>query len=113
MRRAIPGPLKHLLYVGRIARLTMEGSRFHDGNDAHLIKSRARVTELRHYLIWDGAGGRASYELDLPNGGNATLIGNILGKSTTPTNPHHGFLRRRGRLLAEEPLGDGAQHAGQ
>jgi hypothetical protein len=36
------GSLKHLLYVGRIARFTLVGSRFHRGFRGHLVKSRAR-----------------------------------------------------------------------
>ena len=31
------GPLKHLLYVGRIARFSVTGSRFHDAFEGHLI----------------------------------------------------------------------------
>ena len=33
--------LPHLLYVGRIARFTLSGSRFSGGNEGHLVKSRA------------------------------------------------------------------------
>jgi hypothetical protein len=80
-------PLKHLLYVGRISRLSVHGSRFHDGYVAHLIKSRARVTELRYNLIYDGPHGSASYEVDLPNAGDALLVGNIIGQSAKTSNP--------------------------
>ncbi len=79
--------LAHLLYVGRISRLTIEGSRFHNGYSGHLIKSRARSSELRYNLIHDGASGEASYEVDLPNGGDALLVGNVIGQSTASQNP--------------------------
>ncbi|MBK8376009.1 MAG: hypothetical protein IPL18_14600 [Sphingomonadales bacterium] len=81
------GQLLHLLYAGRIASLTISGSRFHSGQNAHLIKSRARKTDIRYNLIFDGPTGTASYEIDLPNGGQATLIGNVIGQSKTTSNP--------------------------
>ena len=39
--------LPHLLYVGRIARFTLLGSRFSGGRNGHLVKSRARESTLR------------------------------------------------------------------
>lgn len=80
-------PLPHLLYVGRIAALKVTGSRFHSGQVGHLIKSRARETDLRYNLIVDGPSGGASYEVDFPNGGVATLIGNVIGQSEHTANP--------------------------
>jgi hypothetical protein len=77
----------HNLYAGRIAKLTIMGSRFHAANVGHLIKSRARRNDIRYNLIYDGPGGKASYEVDLPNGGIATLVGNIVGQSATTENP--------------------------
>ena len=81
------GSLPHLLYIGRIARVDITGSRFHQGFEGHLIKSRARVTRIAYNLIFDGPGGGASYAVDLPNGGDATLIGNIIGQSSDTQNP--------------------------
>ena len=80
-------PLPHLLYVGRIARLEITGSRFHNGHHGHLVKTRARENHIRYNLILDGPGGKASYELDLPNGGIAYVVGNIIGQSDTTENP--------------------------
>jgi hypothetical protein len=85
--RGAEHPLKHLLYVGRIARVDIRGSRFHDGYVAHLVKSRARESDLRYNLVWDGPTGSASYEMDFPNGGVVTLIGNIVGQSAATSNP--------------------------
>ncbi len=81
------GALHHLLYVGRIARLAITGSRFHDGFGAHLIKSRARESRIAYNLIVDGKNGEASYEIDLPNGGSAQIIGNVIHQSARTTNP--------------------------
>ena len=79
--------LPHLLYVGRIAALRITGSRFHGGYRGHLLKSRARVNDIRYNLLVDGDGGSASYEADFPNGGDVTLVGNVLGQSSTTENP--------------------------
>jgi len=82
----VEGKLHHLLYVGRIASLQVSGSRFHAGHAGHLLKSRARRTILAYNLLLDGAGGRASYEVDLPNGGEALLLGNVIGQSAHTEN---------------------------
>ncbi len=81
------GGLHHLLYAGRIASLKVSGSRFHQGNVGHLLKSRARRTVLTYNMLVDGSGGSASYEVDLPNGGDALLLGNVIGQSARTQNP--------------------------
>jgi hypothetical protein len=83
---AMRGRLHHLLYVGRIARVSIVGSRFQQGFEGNLIKSRAARSSIAYNLIVDGAGGRASYEIDLPNGGIATITGNVLGQSADTEN---------------------------
>ncbi|AFL75531.1 hypothetical protein [Thiocystis violascens] len=80
------GSLPHLLYVGRIARFELTGSRFENGYRGHLVKSRARSTELRYNWIVDGPEGQASYEVDLPNGGEAVLVGNVIAQSAQSEN---------------------------
>ena len=79
--------LPHLLYVGRIALLRVTGSRFHGGYRGHLLKSRARVSDIRYNLLIDGEGGSASYEADFPNGGDVTMVGNVIGQSRSTENP--------------------------
>ncbi|MBB5205798.1 hypothetical protein HNQ51_003125 [Inhella inkyongensis] len=78
--------LHHLLYVGRIARLEVLRSHFHGGRDGHLIKSRARQSWLAHNRIEDDPEGRASYELDFPNGGEVTLLDNRIAQSGQTRN---------------------------
>ncbi len=75
------GGLSHHLYVGSIASLRVSGSYFHHGNIGHLIKSRAAVNDIRYNRITDERGGHASYEVDLPNGGIAVLVGNVIEQS--------------------------------
>ena len=82
-----PGDLHHLVYVGRIARVSIRRSRFHGGHIGHLIKSRARESVITHNHIVDGPQGRASYEIDLPNGGLARVADNTIGQSALTENP--------------------------
>jgi hypothetical protein len=70
--------LSHNLYVGAIGRLSVRGSHFARGRSGHLLKSRAAVNDILYNRIVDGPGGHASYEVDLPNGGVAVLIGNLV-----------------------------------
>lgn len=78
----------HLLYVGRIARFELVGSRFGNGWRGHLVKSRARVNEVRYNRLVDGDGGHggASYELEFPNGGLATVVGNLIAQGPGTQN---------------------------
>lgn len=78
----------HNLYVGAIARLTVSGSYFHHARLGHLLKSRAAVNDIRYNRLTDEIGGRASYELEFPNGGVAYVVGNIIQQSSTTDNPH-------------------------
>lgn len=81
-----PDSLDHLIYVGRIAEVQISGSRFHQGRTGNLIKSRARVSRIAYNLIADGPKGEASYEIDLPNGGQAVVIGNVIAQSANTQN---------------------------
>lgn len=82
-----PGDLHHLLYVGAIGRFVLSGSRFEQGYLGHLVKSRARENDVRYNLLVDGKAGRASYELEFPNGGVAYVVGNVIGQSAASENP--------------------------
>jgi len=76
----------HNLYVNKIRSLKITGSYFHHVNVGHLIKSRAQNNYIYYNRVTDESGGRASYELDLPNGGNAYVIGNIFQQDFFPQN---------------------------
>lgn len=79
--------LPHLIYVGHIARFVLQGSHLSGGQRGHLVKSRARINEVRYNHLVDGADGRAAYELEFPNGGNATVVGNVIAQSEHSSNP--------------------------
>ncbi|MDR2774753.1 MAG: hypothetical protein LBC19_08440 [Tannerella sp.] len=80
----------HNIYVGHIGSADISGCRFHHAANGHLIKSRAALSHIYCNLIADGndADARASYEIDIPSGGQAVIVGNIIQKSPTPENPH-------------------------
>ncbi len=80
--------LTHNLYVGAIKRLAVTGSYFHHGLLGHLLKSRAAVNHILCNRLTDEIGGRASYELEFPNGGVALVMGNLVMQSATTENPH-------------------------
>lgn len=80
-------PLPHLIYVGRIARFTLTGTRVRGGQDGHLVKSRAIESRVQYNELVDGPGGRAAYELEFPNGGLAVVVGNTIGQSPGTSNP--------------------------
>ncbi len=77
----------HNLYVGDIASLTITDSYFHDAAEGHEIKSRAEDTIITDSRIFDNAG-TASYSIDLPNGGNATIQGNVIEQGPNTHNPN-------------------------
>ncbi len=76
----------HGVYVGNIGSLRVTGSYFHHSNVGHLIKSRAAINQIYYNRITDEPGGRASYEIDLPNGGIAVIVGNIIQQSRDTEN---------------------------
>jgi hypothetical protein len=83
----VVGGLYHLLNVGRIGTLTINGSRFQQGFEGHLIRTRARVNMITYNLIHDGQRGGASYEIEIVDGGMATILGNVIGQGADSQNP--------------------------
>jgi hypothetical protein len=86
MAPRVRGGLYHLLDVGRIGRLNITATRFQQGFEGHLIKSRAREAFIGYNFIHDSVRGGASYELELANGGQAIVIGNVIGQGADSQN---------------------------
>lgn len=76
----------HHVYVGTMGSLKVSGSYFHHANVGHLIKSRAAINMITYNRFSDENGGRASYELEFPNGGVAHLFGNIIQQDRETEN---------------------------
>lgn len=82
-----PDGHNHNLYAGRIARLSVAGCYLHHARTGHLLKSRAAFSDIRYSRLTDEHGGRASYELEFPNGGIARVIGCIIAQGAQTENP--------------------------
>jgi hypothetical protein len=81
------GSCAHALYAGKpIARLEVVACLFVDTHVGHSIKSRARVTVVRDTRIEDGATGTSSYLIELPDGGDAEILNNVLEKGIHSEN---------------------------
>ena len=109
----------HNLYVNDVAKLTISDSYFHDAVEGHEIKSRAEVTEISDSRIYDNDG-TASYSVDLPNGGQATLTNNVIQQGANSANPNivaygaegslhdNSSLTMTGNTIINEMAGKGA-----
>jgi len=81
------GSLHHLLYVGTIGHFSIRDSRLGGGWRGHLLKSRAARSEVLNNRLDDRPSGEASYELEFPNGGHNTVVGNLIAQSARTQNP--------------------------
>lgn len=81
------GHIGHSIYTGdsRTLALTVSNSKFYRTNVGHYIKSRSPATIITGNLI-DDSSGKASYLIELPQGGAATISGNTLTKGAQPSN---------------------------
>ncbi len=70
----------HNIYIGAVRRFVLVGSSVHHARIGHNVKSRARENLIAYNRIADEADGTSSYAIDLPNGGVAYVIGNVLQK---------------------------------
>jgi MYXO-CTERM domain-containing protein len=68
----------HNLYLGHYASVVFRSSYSHLGNVGHLFKSRAARNEILFSRLTDESGGAASYEIDLPNGGESWIVGSVV-----------------------------------
>ena len=67
----------HNIYAGGRS-LTVRFSYLHHANVGHNLKSRAPQTRITYNRIMDETDGNSSYAIDLPDGGLAYVIGNII-----------------------------------
>ena len=93
----------HNIYVGAIASLTVENSTIENAAAGHDIKSRAASTTVKNNTITDTAG-TGSYEIDLPNGGAATITNNTIEKGPNAENPIAISYGEEGNLYAAGTL---------
>jgi hypothetical protein len=77
----------HNIYIGRVRSFTLRFSHSHDSNAGHDVKSRARVNYILYNRLTDEEDGNSSYLIDLPEGGQGFVVGNILAKGARAENP--------------------------
>lgn len=82
----------HAIYVGELALLHVENSKFFETRTAHHIKSRAKRTEVIGCDISDGDKGTASYEIELPVGGDLVARNNTIFKGPLAENHTGGIV---------------------
>ncbi len=98
-----PGSLAHQLYAGAIGHLDVENSLFTADNNGHQIKSRAATSVIKNNIIDDGTG-TTSYDIDLPDGGNATIQGNTIVKGVNDPNTTVISYGEEGMIWASNAL---------
>jgi hypothetical protein len=76
----------HNIYVGRVRSLTVKFSHLHHAKVGHNLKSRALTNHVLYNFIVDEMDGNASYEVNLPNGGLAYMIGNVIQQAPNTEN---------------------------
>jgi hypothetical protein len=89
----------HNLYVGAIASFSLTNSYIHDAVVGHEVKSRAASNTITGNRIFDN-GSSASYSIDLPNGGNASIASNVIEQGANTQNP---FIVAYGEEGASNP----------
>jgi Hint domain len=94
----------HNLYVNEVGTLTIDNSYFTGANIGHEIKSRALNTIIENSSIQDGPTGTASYDIDLPNGGNALIENNVIEKGPDASNPAIVSYGEEGGVYASSSL---------
>jgi hypothetical protein len=77
----------HNIYIGNIRRFTLRFSHSHDSIAGHEVKSRARINHIEYNRLTDESDGNSSYLVDLPEGGYAYVLGNVLEKGPRSENP--------------------------
>lgn len=66
----------HNIYINHVDRFIFRHNYSHDSRIGHLVKSRAHETFVLYNRLESEPGSGVSYEIDIPNGGPAYLIGN-------------------------------------
>jgi hypothetical protein len=76
----------HNLYIGNIKSLNFSYNYSHHAHIGHELKSRAATNYILYNRIGNEATGDASREMDLPNGGTAIVIGNMIEQGPNTDN---------------------------
>ncbi len=75
----------HNIYIGAIRTFRMRFSRSVRAKVGHEVKSRAAVNDIRYNVLDDGSAA-TSYSIDLPNGGESRVVGNLIVQGPNSEN---------------------------
>jgi hypothetical protein len=110
----------HNLYISRKTdMLTVRFSYLHHANIGHNLKSRAQENFILYNRLMDEKTGNSSYIVDLPNGGIAYLIGNLIQQGPKTENFHlvsfgaEGLKHPRSELYVVNNTFVNDRHAGR
>lgn len=99
------GSLGHNIYIGRVRSFTLRGSYVHQASIGHNVKTRAAENYIIANRIMDGTDGNSSYLIDLAQGGDAYVLGNLLHKSASADNyTMIGYATEGGREQSDAKL---------
>ena len=76
----------HNMYINHVRSFTLKFCYSHHAKIGHNVKSRAYNSYILYNRIMDEADGTSSYLIDLPNGGNAIVLGNVMMKGMLAEN---------------------------
>jgi hypothetical protein len=96
--------LSHNMYIGGGRRFTLRFSHSHDSITGHEVKSRARFNFIEYNRLTDEDDGTSSYLIDVPDGGYAYVVGNVLEKGGRTENPNAIAFASEKRDLQEGGL---------
>ena len=90
----------HNVYVNHVGTLIFRYNYSHHARIGHLLKSRAAQNFILYNRLSDEATGTSSYQIDLPNGGQSYIIGNVIEQG--PANDNNTLVT----YLEEGPAPD-------
>ncbi len=76
----------HNMYINHVRSFMLKFCYTHHAKVGHNVKSRAYNSYILYNRIMDEADGTSSYLIDLPNGGNAIVLGNTMMKGPLAQN---------------------------
>jgi len=76
----------HNMYIGRVAKFTLQFSYVHHARVGHQVKSRAEENYIMYNRLMDERTGTSSYIIDLPDPGKGFVIGNELQQGRDAEN---------------------------
>lgn len=77
--------LTHNIYVGLAEKFTIRHSLVQNAHIGHNIKSRAQINVIEYCAILEPTG-ITSYSIDIPNGGDTYIIGNVIHQGAAAEN---------------------------